>query len=99
MNDIVSIKSISSTSVLVGAGMAATVAAWPTQEPAVYEANQNIPTFSFFEASLESDDSFSTNNFAEKIAAVYETLLEGQEPLGREIEEVWDKSIGELYES
>ena len=101
MNEIVHIKSISSTSVLVGAGMAATVvaAAWPAQGPAVLEANQNIPTFSFFNASLESQDNFPGNNFAEKIAAVYETLLEGQEPLGKDIEEAWDKSVGELYES
>lgn len=37
--------------------------------------------------------------FGEKIAAIYASLSNGQEQLGREFEAVWDANVESLYES
>lgn len=57
------------------------------------------PTFSAFEETLISSKDTDIQEFAQEIASVYATLAEGQKPLGREFEAVWDANIEQLYES
>lgn len=40
----------------------------------------------------------TTEDFASEIAAVYASLSEGQEPLGKDFETVWDTNVDKLYE-
>ena len=56
-------------------------------------------TFSTFEETLISSEDSDIQKFAQEIASVYGALAEGQKPLGREFEAVWDANIEQLYES
>ena len=37
--------------------------------------------------------------WVDNMSPVYDSLLKGQEPLGAELEAVWDANVGDLYES
>ena len=37
--------------------------------------------------------------WADSMDQVYDSLLQGQEPLGAEFEAIWDANVAELYES
>ena len=52
----------------------------------------------FFNASLHVEG-LSEQEFSQKIAAIYASLLEDQEPLGAEFEAIWDANTDQLYES
>lgn len=40
----------------------------------------------------------TAETFANEIAAVYASLSEEQEPLGKDFEDVWDANVDKLYE-
>lgn len=56
--------------------------------------------YSFLSLSNELVPVSTTDmEFAKGIAGLYASLAEGQEPLGREFEEIWDTHAEDLYES
>lgn len=66
---------------------------------ATYSTIFTESTFSSFEETLVSSEDSDIREFAQEIASVYATLAEGQKPLGREFEDIWDANIEQLYES
>lgn len=95
MNEI-QYRAATATAAIVGlnAALAIGQATWPAPEP-LYVTDQNSPTFSFFDVSLNTTD----QDFAKEIASVFAELSKGQEPLGAEFEAVWDDNLDALYES
>lgn len=85
------------------AGLAAimatgSVSGWATPIESVYTLNQNAPTFSNVDSHIVSRNLTGVSSFQVAIEAAYLNLLVGQEPLGSEIERLWDKNIVSLYE-
>ena len=74
-------------------------ATWPVPESTPYIILHNEQTFSSVGQSLSVKEFPATEDFGQKIGAIYASLLERQEPLGAEFEAVWDKNAAQLYES
>ncbi len=49
--------------------------------------------------ALGQDRAAARKEFAEKMAAIYSSIAERQEPLGAEFEAVWDANVADLYEA
>ncbi len=81
----------------LSAAIAAGTPTWPLRDTPVYVTLRDGPTFSYFEKSLRFGS--TSQDFADGIARVYASLLQGQEPLGVEFEAVWDAHVADLYES
>lgn len=74
-------------------------ATWPVPESTRYIIPHSEQTFSSVGQSLSVKELPVTEDFGQKIGAIYASLLERQEPLGAEFEAVWDKNAAQLYES
>lgn len=100
MNEIVFPRKVTATAAIVGfnAALAVGSATWPAHEP-VYQTDQSIPTFSFFEKSLVVAPATNLHDFAQEIASIFADLSDGQKPLGAEFEAVWDANVDLLYQS
>ena len=65
----------------------------------------SMKQYEFFEQledmcrTMRADTDSDIQEFGQKIASVYAALAEGQKPLGKEFESVWDANIEQLYES
>jgi hypothetical protein len=81
----------------LSAALAAVTANWPVCDTPAYVTLRDGPTFSYFEKSLKFGS--TTQDFADRVARVYASLLQGQEPLGAEFEAIWDANVADLYES
>lgn len=81
----------------LSAAIAAGTATWPVRDTPAYVTRRDVSTFSYFEKSLRFGS--TAQDFADGVAKVYASLLQGQEPLGAEFEAVWDANVADLYES
>ena len=99
MNEIVKPHLLPMNFAVIGlsAAIAAGTVAWPVRETPAYVTLRDGSTFSYFEKSLRFGS--TAQDFADGIARVYASLLQGQEPLGAEFEAVWDANVSDLYES
>lgn len=100
MNEIVLPRKVTATAAIVGLNAALAVggATWPAHQP-IYQTDQSIPTFSFFEKSLLVAPATNPLDFAQEIASIFAMLSEDQQPLGAEFEAVWDANVDSLYQS
>ena len=99
MNEIVKPHLLPMNFVVMGlsAAIVAGTAAWPVRDTPAYVTLRDGSTFSYFEKSLRFGS--TAQDFADGVARVYASLLQGQEPLGAEFEAVWDANVSDLYES
>ncbi len=99
MNQIVKSRSIPVNFVAIGlsAAIAAGTATWPARDTPAYVTLRDGSTFSYFEKHLRFGS--MAQDFADGVARVYASLLQGQEPLGAEFEAIWDRNVTKLYES
>lgn len=74
-------------------------ASWPDREAAVYVTTHDLPTSNSPGQPLAAWSPSSADGFGQEIAAIHESLLGTQEPLGAEFEAVWDANVTQLYES
>lgn len=72
---------------------------WPTNDNPLYIADHMASTYSPVMQSLSFAADEAGFSFAQKIAKIYATLAEGQEPLGEEFEAIWDANVNSLYEA
>lgn len=72
---------------------------WPVQGIPGYVVPQIVGTYSFANERIEIVvPKVGTAGFAKDIAEIYAAFTEGQEPLGRDFEAVWDANVAVLYE-
>jgi hypothetical protein len=81
----------------LSAALAVGTTNWPVRETPAYVTIREGSTFSYFERSLKF--SATEQDFADSVAGVYATLLQGQEPLGPDFEAIWDANVADLYEA
>ena len=72
--------------------------AWPKIADSSYLIAQQDSSFSSFFSS-PAKMPITDIEFTKRIAEFYMNLAEGQEPLGREFEQIWDANATSLYES
>jgi len=99
MNQIVKSSPLPMNCALIGlsAVLAAGTANWPVRDTPAYVTPRDGSTFSYFDKSLKFGS--TAQDFADSVARVYASLLQGQEPLGAEFEAIWDANVADLYES
>jgi hypothetical protein len=99
MNQIVKSSPLPMNFAVIGlsAALAAGTANWPVRDTPAYVTPRDGSTFSYFEKSLKFGS--TAQDFADSVARVYASLLQGQEPLGAEFEAIWDANVADLYES
>ncbi len=108
MNDVIDYyqqKSSSSNFPLIAVGYAVALLTteplpadtWSETASSPYSVIQQGSSFSAFESSLTKMPVIDSE-FAKGFAAFYTTFAEGQEPLGRDFEEIWDTNATNLYE-
>lgn len=73
--------------------------AWPEHETHTYTPMHSESSYGSRETVSAFDPSFTSEDFARELTAIYASLLESQEPLGAEFEAVWEANIPEMYES
>jgi len=97
-------KIVGSAGALVVCGLSAAIATgncdWPRAEIASYSLVRVKGTKSpvVHVAPAGSHQMFD-DEFPLAIADFYKTLLDGQEPLGREFEDIWEANLENLYEA
>lgn len=99
MNQIVKSSPLPMNFAAIGlsAALAAGTANWPVRDTPAYVTPRDGSTFSYFDKSLKFGS--TAQDFADSVARVYASLLQGQEPLGAEFEAIWDANVADLYES
>ena len=70
----------------------------PLHEPVV-SVNATSPTTRIAEVSFTNPLGMSRLDFEKELARIFVSLLEGQEPLGREFEAIWEENLDALYQS
>ena len=108
MNDFVNYhfkSSASSSKSILGIGAFVALAGlqplqvdWPKAADPPYSNSEQGSSYSSFVNSM-ARTSIADIEFARNITALYASLSDGQEPLGREFEEIWDTHAENLYES
>lgn len=80
------------------AGLQLPLANWPETAVPSYSVDRQGSSYSPLSGNL-APNSITNIEFAQRVARLYANLAEGQEPLGREFEEIWDAHADDLYES
>jgi len=89
---------VSAVALGVTAAIASEPTAWPQREPTNYTINKVDSTYSYTENWVDFLSFEESGTFANGIAQIYASLLDGQEPLGSDFEKIWDENTGYLYE-
>lgn len=88
---------IAPTFAAVGLAAAVASAPWPLQPTSRYHSTQTPSTHGV--VTLRSYDGFEAVNFGQRIVDFLAAFASDQQPLGREMEEIWDANTESLYEA
>jgi hypothetical protein len=99
MNELVIPRKGIATAAVVGLSAALTAGhmVWPPYDP-VYVTSQSSPTFSSFEKTIATENVTTAQSFSQRIATIFASLSEGQDPLGADFEAIWDANLDILYQ-
>jgi hypothetical protein len=71
---------------------------WPLPATKSYMLTRHDGSYSFFAQTLALPELSIDTVLAQRVSEVYEALLQSQEPLGRDIEALWEANLTSLYE-